>query len=188
VGDPIRQYIQDRSDSELASWDILFVSVGRRDGDTLFDDSLGIPLNCQRRTAGNKSDQTTLRVTNKQRVASRGVEKTGLTDEQIAAAEAEYRQGLPAGGDSAQTGRAFNYPDHIYRKVRERPLLIIHLLKIDPEAGGKEHREPVVAWSISFPETEMGERRVEYVVNTTWLQENYRDDVDEEEMGGDEDG
>jgi hypothetical protein len=45
-----------------------------------------------------------------------------------------------------------------------------------------------VAWSISFPETEMGERRVEYVVNTTWLQENYRDDVDEEEMGGDEDG
>lgn len=187
AGDPIRRYIRDRANSKLASWDILFASVGSRDGDTLFDDSLGIHVNCQRRTAGNRSDQATLRVTNKQRVASRGVEKTGLTDEQIASAEAAYRQKHPAGGDSAD-GRALNYPDHIYREVRERPLLMVHLLKIDPEPRGKEHKEPVVAWSISFPKPEVDEKREEYVVNTTWIRENYGDDVDEEEMGGDVDG
>ncbi|MBI2847140.1 MAG: Z1 domain-containing protein [Chloroflexi bacterium] len=188
AGDPIRRYIRDRASSKLASWDILFASVGSRGEDTLFDDSLGIPVNCQRRTAGNRSDQTTLRVTNKQRVASRGVEKTGLTDEQVASAEAEYQQKHPAGGGGADSGRAFNYPDHIYRQVRERPLLIVHLLKIDPEPGGKEYKEPVVAWSISFPKPETDEKREEYVVNTTWIRENYGDDVDEEEMGGDVDG
>ena len=111
-----------------------------------------------------------------------------MTDEQIGSAEAEYRQQPPTRGASADIGRPFNYPDRIYRRVRERPLLIIHLLKIDAEPGGREHPEPVVAWSISFPRTQMDDSRVEYVVNTTWLRENYRDDVDEEEMGGDDDG
>jgi hypothetical protein len=32
----------------------------------------------------------------------------------------------------------------------------------------------------------MKETLVEYVVNYTWLQENQRDDMDEEEMNGDE--
>lgn len=186
AGDPIRRYIQDRSDSELVSWDVLFASV-RRTGDTLYDESLGLPINCQMRTAGNMSDQATLRVTNKQRVASRGVEKTGLTHEQIAAAEAKYRADLAGSGDGGETARTFNYPDRIYRQVRERPLLIIHLLKIIPEPAGKEHREPVVAWSISFPATKLDEKRVEYVVNTRWMRENHADDVDEEEMWGDDD-
>ena len=45
----------------------------------------------------------------------------------------------------------------------------------------------MVAWSISFPRTEMEEKKVEYVVNTTWWKENYRDDFDEEDMAGDYD-
>ena len=152
----------------------------------MYDESLGLPINCQMRTAGNKSDQATLRVTNKQRVASRGVEKTGLTHEQIAAAEAEYREDLAGSGNGGETRRTFNYPDRIYRQVRKRPLLIIHLLNITSEPAGKKHLEPVVAWSISFPETKTPEQRVEYVVNTTWLRENYGDDLEEEELRGDD--
>jgi hypothetical protein len=33
----------------------------------------------------------------------------------------------------------------------------------------------------------MDERRVEYVVNTTWLRENFRDETDEDDMEGDND-
>jgi hypothetical protein len=32
----------------------------------------------------------------------------------------------------------------------------------------------------------MEEVRVEYVVNTTWWKENYRDELDDDEMAGDD--
>jgi hypothetical protein len=182
---PVRRYIEDRSNSELALWDILFTSVARRDADTSPDNSLGIAINYQRRTAGKKSDGTTLRVTNKQRVSSRGVEKAGLTEDEIAMAEQRYRQ---AEGKNAEDGKAINYPDRIYRVERKRPLLIVHLLKIDPDKDAKQqYPEPIVAWSISFPRTAMEERKVEFVVNTTWLRENFRDETDEDDMEGDND-
>jgi hypothetical protein len=169
---PVRQYIEERADSELASWNILFAGIKENEGG-LADTSLGISINCQYRTPGTKSDTTTLRVTNKQRVSSRGVLKTGLTKEEIETAEQGYRdkKGLDA-------TKSINYPDRIYCAELKRPLLIIHLLKIEPEA------KPVVAWSIGFPKTALEEKRVEYVVNTTWLREYFPDD-DEEEMSGD---
>lgn len=177
---PVRRYIEDRSESELKNWDILFTSVGRMDAETL-DSSLGIPINRQRRTAGKKSDAQTLRVTNKQRVSSRGVEKAGLSQDEILDAEKKYRETEYKGKED---GKAINYPDRIYRAERKRPLLILHLLKIDSE--NLPITEPVVAWSISFPQTKTPEKRVEYIVNTTWLRENYRDEIEEEEMEGDD--
>ncbi len=147
------------------------------------DDALGIRIYCQRRSAGKASDLGTLRITNKQRVASRGVEKTGLTSQQIADAESQYR----GAQDAVTNGHALNFPDRIYRQHRERPLLIIHLLAIGSENDDLSAEKPVVAYGISFPDTATEERRVEYVVNTTWLRENYRDDIEEEEMAGDVD-
>lgn len=173
---PVRRYIEDRRNTELASWDVLFTSVKTPDAQGLTDISLGIPIYCQRRSAGNRSDCNTLRVTNKQRVASRGVEKTGLTSVQIEGVEKTYRE---------SEGKE-NYPDRIYRKVRERPLLIVHHLAIGNENEDLSAQKPTVAWSISFPRTAMEEMRVEYVVNTTWWKENYRDELDDDEMAGDD--
>ena len=123
------------------------------------------------------------RVTNKQRVASRGVEKIGLTDDQVASAEADFLRGRSGGG----TARP-NFPDWIYRARRIRPLLIVHLLQIRPEEGGEAPQRPALAWGISFPKTELAEKRVQYVVNATWLHENFPvelADLDKEEMVGD---
>jgi hypothetical protein len=61
------------------------------------------------------------------------------------------------------------------------------LLKIDPGARGSEGSEPVVAYGISFPRTGMEEKRVEYVVNTTWVRENYREDFEDDELNSDDD-
>jgi len=182
---PVRRYIQDRQESELAAWDILFAST-RGGEQTLVDNSLGMEINCQKRSAGRASDAGTLRITNKQRVASRGVEKTGLTPEEIAAAETRYRAEKGAQGLTLATG-GINYPDWIYRAERKRPLLIVHLLKIDSETQGPERGDPVVAYSISFPRTAMEEKRVEYVVNTTWVRENFREDFEDDELSGDDD-
>ena len=59
----------------------------------------------------------------------------------------------------------------------------IDLLKIDAEKDSKQqYPEPVVAWSSSFPRTAMEERRGEFVVNTTWLRENFRYKTEEDEI------
>lgn len=183
---PVCQHIDDRADSELALWDVLFTSLNRREELGLSDTSLGITINCPRRSEGERSvrDATTLRVTNKQRVASRGVEKTGLSDDEIEAAEREYRE---RGDAKPSKDGSWNYPDLIYRSRRTRPLLIVHLLAIGGENDDLRQSQPVVAWSISFPGTKLEEKRVEYVVNTTWVRENFADDLDEAEMGGDDD-
>jgi hypothetical protein len=111
------------------------------------------------------------------------VEKTGLKREQIAEAERSYRDRE----NSAANGGPINYPDWIYRAQRERPLLIVHLLAIGVDGEDVSKQKPVVAWSISLPLTVLDELRVEYVVNTTWLREHYRDEIDKDEMAGDDD-
>jgi hypothetical protein len=61
------------------------------------------------------------------------------------------------------------------------------MLGIGKEDDDLRQAEPVVAWSISFPGTALEEKKVTYVVNTTWVRENFSEDLEEEEMGGDDD-
>lgn len=178
---PVRRYIEERAAGELSSWDILFPSLSRPDHTPLVDRSLGIEITCQRRQKGSNSRPGTLRISDNQRVASRGVEKTGVDPAAAAEAEAEFRQEKGLSADAVG-----NYPDRIYRDRRVRPLLIIHLLAIGAKEQDLSKDSPVVAWSISFPKTGLAEDRVEYVVNTTWMRENFREEVDEEEMAGDD--
>ena len=175
--EPVRRYIAERQTDELAEWDILFPGVTRERAPPEFleDSSLGFPLICQRRAAGSRSDEATLMITSKQRVSSRGIERTGLTDAEVRRAEEDYRRGHAG---------PVNYPDWIYRNIRTRPLLVVHLLAIGKAGDNLSAKRPVVAWSISFPTTRREETRVEYVVNTTWYQEHYGD---EDEAAGDED-
>lgn len=183
--EPVRRFIEERREDELLEWDVLFAGVDGGAKGALKDGTLGFDLICQRRTAGIRSDKDTWLITNKQRVASRGVEKAGLDEDTIQRAQAAHRREKNL-GETDETGKPHNYPDLIYRKVRIKPLLIVHLLAIGEENTDLSASEPVVAWSISFPRTDREERTVEYVVNTTWFQERYRDE-DEEEAGGDDD-
>jgi hypothetical protein len=179
---PVRRYIEERATGELKSWDVLIPSVSRLDHVPLINKSLGIQVTCQRRKAGKRSQSgKTLLVTDNQRVASRGVEKTGLDPYAIKAAEVAYREEKNINEKDVRS-----YPDKIYRDRRQRPLLILHLLAIGEADADLSGKEPIVAWSISFPKTDLPEDRVEYVVNTTWMRENYRDDIDEDEMAGDD--
>jgi hypothetical protein len=171
---PISRYIGNRQDSELARWDILVPSVDESQ-DAQPDISLGIPVFRQLRTAGPRSDANTFRAI-KAKVASRGVEKTGLSSMAIMEAQADYRREF-----GKKEGDKINYPDVIYRQCRERPLLIIHLLQInDPTTGKLMYDDTLVAWSISFPKTALAENHVEYVVTSTWVKENTPDQDDDE--------
>ena len=179
--EPLCRYIDTRSD-ELRNWDVYIPGVRAESGHTLVDESLGFRLLCQQRSEGRslRSDPHTLMVTSRQRVASRGVEKKGLSDEQIAEAERSYRE------EKKLTTETANYPDHIYRAVRDRPLLIVHLLAIGGQDEDLSAQRPIVAYSVSFPRTDRSEDTVEYMVNTTWMRQLDPADADEDEMSGDD--
>ncbi len=174
---PVRAYIREGARAELAAWDVLFAGVKKPRGGNqdrvLVDHSLGFPLYCQRRRSGTRTDSRTLFITNKQRVSSRGIERVGLNEDQISACEGRYRE--------LHTGRTVNYPDRIYRAVRRRPLLVVHLLAIGFEDSDLSDQRPVVAWSISFPRSDRPRETVEYVVNTTWLKERNEDEREDDE-------
>ena len=176
---PVREYIRQRQADELREWDILFAGVTPKQAPAkpLVDSSLGFPLICQRRAKGRRSDDGTLMITNKQRVSSRGIARIGVDDEEARKAEEEYD------ANNATSTKRANYPDRIYGPVRKRALLVVHLLAIGAADDDLHGREPVVAWSISFPATSREEDRVEYVVNTTWEREHYPEDEDDEDAG-----
>ena len=179
--DPISQYIRDRVDTELAEWDVFFPSLQSHTETSLVDTSLGFNIVCQRRGAGKRSDEKTLHITEKQRVSSRGIERTGLSESEIETAKRDYRnEKVPP-----HSAEGLNYPDYIYRRIRKRPLIVIHLLAIGSKDENLSSSNPVVAWSISFPQTDYEEKKAEYVVNTTWFRERFQEE-DEDEAEGDD--
>jgi len=179
---PIRQYIADRAGDELSKWDVLVTSL--RSGPDRRADNIGkwstIPL--QRSVEAADLERQVLSISGKRsRVASRGVERTGLSDSEIELAEAAFRKDGNL-SDDAQV----NYPDRIYRQQRERPLFILFNLAIksedlDAAARAKVPVESVVAWGISFPVSERPDQKVEYILNTTKLRELFGEDDSDED-------
>lgn len=135
---------------------------------------------------------------NKRRVGSRGVEKAGLTDQQILEAESAAR--LAANEEAAATGKpipeSINISDRHYRSARTRPLLLIHFIDGQRITGPKETvpmlKENLVAIGLSLPklDNEPSAREVKYKINLQKAREvlspllDEGDDVDiaEEEL------
>lgn len=124
-------------------------------------------LNRQSRVVANL--QGTAWQLNKDRVASRGDEKLGLSPEQQAAAVE-----LAASGD-----RPVAPSDTHYREIRNKPLLMIHSL--EPH-GDSRVNGPVAAFGVSFPPGHY-ETEIEVVANKVWLErmQGAPDDPDAEE-------
>lgn len=182
---PLVNYIRDRGFDE---WDVALVSNSKaKTEDDDVQDIEGLPTGLQERIVVKRS---TTRFSNallvsgtKRRVASRGVESIGLTDEQVAAARAAH-------GDSKK-----NIPDHLYREKRTRPLLMLHLLrtktKVEDEHGNEvEVRGDVhAAYGLSFPglAAKQKDSLVLYTANLIAYRELYGgvEDEDDEGAGGD---
>lgn len=97
------------------------------------------------------------------RVASRGDEKLGLTEQQQKEAEAIA---LERGADAAS--------DIHYREVRNKPLLMLHVLGLK---GEKQERIRVPAFGISFPGGHY-DKSVRVVANPVWLEQMLGSEVD----------
>jgi len=176
---PLIDYLKILERSGMNTWDVILISVSGSNNVRINDlPSLqGEEVICQKRTISDIGQPTNGIRLNKNRVASRGAEKAGLFKQDIDSIEQAYISSNP---------EVNNLPDKIYRSARKKPLLMIHIL----DCRSKENQDipmfekGIVAYGISFP-GEAGSRRpenlVEYVVNTTWWNENYAEILEEED-------
>lgn len=170
---PVRRYLSARKEDELALWDLLIPSLQKGEK----DDTLGvsiIPTNRSINLDDLKGGYMSFSG-KKMRVASRGIEKAGVEPSKAQAAENSY-------------DKNGNYPDSIYRKVRDNPLFLLHFVKAKAPRGKEGDCRvalipsyPVVAWGISLPVSKKTSEKVAYIVNTQRYKELYgEDDIDEE--------
>lgn len=165
---PLIAYIRER---QLTDWDVVLVSNSRAkasEGDVVELHGLEIGLQDriveQRKTS--RFENALLVSGTKRRVASRGVERIGLSEE-------EMRKVKEIHGDSKKS-----VPDHLYRAQRTRPLLMLHLLrtKTKEHADADEVRgEMYAAYGLSFPKLDSGEseKLVRYTANLIAYRELY---------------
>jgi hypothetical protein len=140
--------------------DVLLISPG---------DEAGTPYKMNGQSRVVAKHEGTAWTLNKDRVASRGDEKLGLTQTQQAAAEK-----LAASAESP-----VKPSDTHYREIRNKPLLMIHSLSPHdkPSVEG-----PIAAFGVSFPPGHY-DTEIEVVANRVWLEhmQGAPDDPDDEE-------
>ncbi len=179
----VGRYIDERAQVELATWDVLLASVNDDDPDAR-SEILGVPLGQAERAVGIAELQKDVLAISgsSRRLGSPGDEKVGVRPDRAEAALRKFEADLRDKGEAIPK----TIPDRIYRDVRDDPLLIVRLIRVKSDGqGGDLPREPVIAWSISFPNSDLNGGRVEYVVNTIKMRELFGADEDEDEAAGD---
>lgn len=186
---PVRSYIAERAHDELGHWDVLVASLKSSQGEVKsYSGWSVVPPN--RRIGSDELARGVLAISGKKaRLASRGVEKVGVPHELAALAEAEYKKEVMARNDATDND-APNYPDRIYRAMRQKPLFVLYSISIKDDGVIEELKsgiplEPVVGWALSFPISSRPDKKVEYVLNPVALRELFGDDDADEE--GDDD-
>lgn len=162
---PLVKYIEEHQTGILESWDVCLYSPNS--GIKSVDIGTQSIRPAHRKAPVDPADNS-LQVSGRAgRVASRGNEIAGLSEEEVHAARLAFDH---------DPGKAKNFSDKYYREVRQRPLLMLHVLQVDSEGSW------VPAWGISFPARLPAGDMVEYVVNTTWVREQAGQEVDDDAL------
>lgn len=145
--------------------DVLLISIKSNE-----PNGISYRLGPQDRKSANLYGDMSAWKTAKNRVASRGDEKLGLSSSQVNEAV-----------KLAQMKDSTKKPSDIhYRTIRHKPLLMIHALYLEDEDSNKNH---VPAFGISFPTGDYSEF-VEVVANKVWFENTMgaiNDESDDEE-------
>ncbi|MBG6154755.1 hypothetical protein IWQ52_000617 [Labrenzia sp. EL_159] len=191
---PVRTYIRDRQDDELKYWDLLVTDVSS-EVEPFKIAGWSIKPQIRRIGYGDLPENVLTMSGKRARIASRGVERIGVEPEKAKRAEAEFLASQKQ-EEKTGTGRT-SFPDRIYRQVRDRPLFVLHSVKVrQPEKEDIEKladrsvlnripNKPVIGWSISLPPSAKPNDRVEYIINTVKFREIYGSE--EEDDGASED-
>lgn len=171
-GEDLATFLERTDEALLQLWDVVLPNGEEPETDLL----PGLRYKPQRRKVTYTSERDILVGGKSARVRSRGVEREGLDPEVVKTAEDRYR---------AENDGKKNVPDSVYRRVRERPLLLIHCIaaytddvKLETTRG-----DPHIALGLSFPKfNDSGmARRVTYRVNVVEWQNLFENEADDEQ-------
>lgn len=171
----ITDYIRKIAGNGIRSWDVVLVNRTDDQAPVYIE---GIQVGRQERSGKpvGEPHPSVFDVTSRSRVASRGLEREGLSAEQRQLAE-----------QLAHEDGKVNVADRHYRSQRKRPLLMLHVLQV--RLGGSEVGAPWVAsWGASFPAADDPQRDgVSYSVNRIYMQQlRHQLEMDLSELDGDE--
>lgn len=171
----LARFIREGQSPKLTLWDVV-IPDGKSESPVVLS---GVKVRPQVRRVDERGGAFIVSG-NKRRLGSRGIESEGLSD-------ALYGEVKKAAGDQQVSDKAF-------RLVRERPLLLLHVLDIRRVIGKdsegkhihqpvlKAGEEPVVGIGLSFPHIEgEQERRARYRANLIRYKELFSREVDEGE-------
>jgi len=171
----IAAFLRRTTEDKLTNWDVAIAS-GELESETF----AGLSINPIRRILKESTDRQTLLVSGtKLRVGSGGIERLGLTPEQITIArQRAEKQTKP---------RAVTDAD--YRAARSVPLLLLYVIrgftrdgKDDPGVPYRKDRPPLISLGLSFPRFDDSSiaSRVEYRVNTIEMRALLPDEAEDD--------
>ena len=175
---PIEEYIAKRKEGEMREWDVFIPSVERNLRDKAFQVS-GLEVGAQERTCylHDKYEYPCIALSQRGKVAGRGVERVGLTAKEIENCIDIWEERSITSNSSKTAIDRSKVPDSIFRIQGRNPLLVLHILNIKEwKSENKLLDQPKIpetavptAWSLSFPKTDLVDENVEYQVNSTWM-------------------
>ncbi len=181
----LARFIQNSAEPLLQSWDIV-IPNGQEESIKLF--GTDIEIRPSKRSIVKKDGGNTIMVSGtKARVGSRGIEREGLSKEIADAARDEFMKANP---DKK------GVPDKVYRAIRKRPLLLLHVVTPyiedqDVSSTIVADGQPLVAVGLSFPRFDDSAiaKKVLYRVNLIEWQNKFDaemdDDIGEDDAGND---
>ena len=170
-GEDLATFLERTDEARLQVWDVVLPNGEEPETELL----PGLSYKPQKRKVTYTNGPDILVGGKSARVRSRDIEREGVDPQVVKMAEDRYR---------AENDGKKNVPGHVYRAVRERPLLLIHCITAFNEGvklptGG----EPHIALGLSFPRFDDSgvARRVTYRVNVVEWRNFFENETDDEQ-------
>jgi hypothetical protein len=170
----------------IGFWDVALVSLETIENKNqlfVLPTESSLSVNLPRRAMGKPtSDGKGVEVSSRRRMASQGIERIGLTDDQIE--KAKKLIGLTDGRAATaknSKGTVKNI-DQAYRLHRSKPLLVLFLANLEGADGNLIYPHAPI-YGISFPyiNRDYDYEGEEYVANAQWIRENFGASEDDDE-------
>jgi len=181
----LADFIESSNDGKLLKWDVSIPSGSELEYPLI----PGVDVRRRKRKILVEPEKRSLLINaKKMRVGSPADEKAGLYADEVKSAETNF---MTAPENAGKT----TVPSSAYRKVRTKPLLMLHVLKPVEGDGDGEKDYPLpdgctlVALGLSFPELELASQSIRYRINLVELRNMLASEVtSDDDLEEDDDG
>ena len=181
----LADFIESSNDGKLLKWDVSIPSGSELEYPLI----PGVDVRRRKRKILVEPEKRSLLINaKKMRVGSPADEKAGLSAVEVTNAETSFKEAPENKGKTT-------VPSSAYRKVRTKPLLMLHVLKPVEGDGDGEKDYPLpdgctlVALGLSFPELELASQSIRYRINLVELRNMLASEVtSDDDLEEDDDG